>query len=732
MKNNNRNEIGKKNIAGSCCCGGEHSEKEVEGSCCCGAEHTEKEVERSCCCGGDHAEKEVEGSCCCGAEHNSKINSCCGGKHIDYQKDGFNKVALKLSVSLIFLVLGFFNWHGISNGSGILMALYYVNPSWVTVIICGMPIFMSAISTIKKKKLNSSVLISIAMIASIALEIFGFYFDFSAGGHKHSYVFAAGEIAFLMALGELIESLTVKKCRSGIERLAGLIPKEAFVKVGERLEKRSMSEIHIGDIVVVKSGEMVAVDGFVVGGEGSIDQSSVTGEYLPVDVSVGDTVYGGTLNKNGVIEVKVTKSQKDMTIAKMAELVEEASGKKAPISRLADKWAGYIVPIVLVTAVLVGIIAQFVFKVGAINSIIRAATVLVVFCPCALALATPTAIAAGLGNAAKNGVLIKSGASLEELSRVKTICFDKTGTLTEGKILLDSILAIGISEDELLKKVASIELYSEHPLATAIVSKAEGLEYYTAKNIITLQGVGLEGNVNGSIVGVYSYQKAIERGVDVSNIKSEVEIQLGKGNTVVVAVVDKKLCGMFSFSDTIRANAVDVISELNESGYKTVMLTGDNQKSAEYIGEICKISEVKHSLMPEAKLKAIADMQASGQKVCMLGDGINDAPSLKLADVSFAMGALGSDIAIDTADIAILNSDLNKFGDTLKLAKRSIFAIKRNIVIAMMVNVLAVIASTLGWLNPVSGALVHNCTSILVVLSSAMLLKSKGRKQAHY
>lgn len=671
-----------------------------------------------------HGSGEVSCSCCdMTAKYTAEDNS----KKLD--KDTLRQIII-LAVSLVFLIPGYFNWHEISGGHGALMAFYYVNPAWVSVILCGIPLYIKAYKALSHKKLNAAVLISIAMTASIVLEIVGLCgINVSTDAHSHSYVFAAGEIAFLMGLGELLEDLTVKKCRSGIQRLVSLIPKEAFVKQEDgTLIKTPLENINVGDIVVIKAGELVAVDGKVVKGEASIDQSSLTGEYLPVDVAAGDSVFGGTMNKNGVIEVEVTKLQKDMTIAKMAELTIEAEGKKAPISRVADKWVGIIVPIVLLTSFIVGLIAAFGFKLGAVQSIIRAVTILVVFCPCALALATPTAVAAGLGNAAKNGVLIKSGGALEVLSHTDTVCFDKTGTMTEGKIVLDEVVAVDMSEDELIKLTASVEKYSEHPLAIAVMNRADKNDLYDVENIKTLQGVGILAEYCGSEVLVMSYKKAVENGIELGAVQERIDLALSVGKTVVVVLMDGVLCGMLAFSDTIRENAKDVMSELAQTGYNTVMLTGDNQKSAEFIAEQCNIKTVKHSLMPQDKLGEIEQLQKDGHKVVMVGDGINDAPSLKLADCSFAMGAMGSDIAVDTADMAILNSDIQKVNDTIRLSKRVIFGIKRNIIIAMTINVIAVICSLMGWLNPATGALVHNCTSVLVVASSALLLYNPKKR----
>lgn len=730
-----------------CCCGGDvKKHHEVDDYDCCGnavKTHKHEDDDYDCCGNGVKHHHDDGDDCCCGGEehHHEEGCSCgCGGEVPKKKKkrrlSGVQVRIIVLAISLVFLVVGYFNWHHISMDSGLkwLMAFYYVNPAWVAVILCGVPIAITAVKALAKKKVNSPQFITLAMLASIVLEIMCLAgIQMETTGHNHSYVFAAGEIAFLMRLGGLLESLTVAKCRSGIERLVALVPKEAYVKQEDgSLVKTRLRNIEIGDIVVVKSGELVAVDGVIVKGEASIDQSSLTGEYLPVDVTVGDNVYGGTMNKNGVIEVRVTKLEKDMTIAKMAELAVEAEGKKAPIARLADKAVRIILPIVLVTSLIVGIVSGFAFELTWVQALVRAVTVLVVFCPCALALATPTAVAAGLGNSARNGVLIKSGEALENLSHMDTVCFDKTGTLTEGKIALDKVVALDRSEDELVRLVASVEKFSEHPLALAVLEKAKDMTLLDVENVKTLQGIGICAFVDGYEILVESLKNAVANGIDLSKVQADIDEQLAVGKTVVIVLEDSVLAGILAFSDTVKEDAKDVVASLEAKGLKSIMLTGDNEKSAKYIAEQCGVGEVEHSLMPADKLAEIERLQNEGHKVVMVGDGVNDAPSLKLADCSFAMGAMGSDIAIDSADITILGDDLKKVDDTLKLSKRVIFAIKRNIAIAMTINAIAVVLSFLGFLQPWSGALVHNGTSILVVASSALLLynfKKKTKKQ---
>ncbi|MEG2414025.1 MAG: cation-translocating P-type ATPase, partial [Clostridia bacterium] len=697
--------------------------------CHCHESGKEKQSETSSCCASSHKPSAQVSACGCGGEHSSQSACGCGGLHSDGGKRANMIMLAKILVSLGFLILGFLDWHSIGQNVKWLMVFHYFNPAWIAVVLCGIPIFAGAINSLANKKITASVLISVAMLSAIVLEIVGFFYPIDGdGGHTHSYVFVAGEVAFLMAIGGAIEDWTVGKTKAGIARLVGLIPKEAFVKVGDKLEKRSLADIKIGDIVVAKAGEMIAVDGEIISGSSSVDVSSVTGEYVPAELTVGDKVYGGTFSKTGAIEIRVEKLLQDMTIAKMAELVEEAQGKKAPISRVADRWASVIVPTAIGLSIVVGLVAGLAFKTSVVEAIIRSITVLIVFCPCSLALATPTAIAAGLGNSARNGVLVKSGASLEVLSKADTICFDKTGTLTEGALTVCDIVVDGVEENELLKLCASVENYSEHPLAAAVARKAEGLGIYQSSDIEILQGVGVVGKANGKEIKLLSFAQAVKSKCNLDKFATQADELLAQGKTLVVALVDGATAGLLAFSDTIRQDARQVIDTLNKGGYATIMLTGDNEKSARYVAEKCGIQQVKFGLLPQEKLQVIKDLQAGGHKVCMVGDGINDAPSLKLADCSLAMGALGSDIAIETADMAILNSDMNKIVDTLALSKRALGTIKRNIILAMSINLVAIILSMFGILTPMSGAIVHNVTSILVVLSSAMLLR-KGKSQ---
>ena len=522
---------------------------------------------------------------CCGNDghHHEEVGCCCGGE----KKKGSQKGdIIKLAVSFVFLVLGFFNWHKIG-----FVPFYYVNPAWVAVILCGIPIFITAVKTLAKKKIKVPVLISTAMLACIALEILGFFVDISMGSHSHSYVFAAGEVAWLMTLGQMIEAMTVKKTRSGIEALVNLIPKEANVKCDDGFEKRELSQIEVGDVVIVKAGEMIAVDGNILVGDTSVNQSSVTGESLPVDKRVGDFVYGGTFNVSGSIEVEVTKPVKEMTVAKMAELVEEASGTKAPIAMVADKWASVIVPCAILLALAVGLISAFALKLSWSESLVRGVTILVVFCPCSLALATPTALSAGLGYGAKHGILIKSGTALETLAKTTVIAFDKTGTLTKGQVVLNEVCT-DMEERKFLEYVSAIEQYSDHPLAKAVINYIDFTPKAVA-NTHTEGGIGIGGEVDGvsvEILGVSRYEG------ELGHFAETVERAKNIGATVTVVLVDKTLHGVLVFSDTIKESATEAVAQIRGMGIKTLMLTGDNAQSGRKIADLCGVDEVRAEL----------------------------------------------------------------------------------------------------------------------------------------
>lgn len=679
----------------------------------------------SCC---NHSHEEV-GSL--NQDHDHGASCGCG---IAHEKDNINRTFIFLAIALVSLIVSFLN----------LEIFHYFDPAWIAVILCGYPIFKGAFSALKnERQITSALLISVAIIASIALEVVrlsGMMGE--SDGHGHGYIFAAGEIAFLMGVGGLIEEWTVRKARSGIEKLMKLAPTTVRIKSSSGIIETEIENIKIGDIAVIKPGEIIGVDGEIIMGTTSVDQSSVTGESVPVDKNTGDSVFSGTMNKNGAIEVRITKEVKDMTVNKLISLVEEAEGKKSPISRLADKWASYIVPTAIAVAFIVFGLTYFVFDLSLIDAVIRGVTILVVFCPCSLSLATPTAVAAGIGNGSGRGILIKSGAAIEELAKVKTVAFDKTGTLTEGDMKVVEIFSPEMEEKEFRILMASAESYSDHPIAKAITRFAQGENLIEPSHTEAIVGIGAKSVIGDKEVILCAYDKIHEvilkyaegfgsfteaankgKNISIEYVNKSREF-FDRGETVIGSIVNGKLVGLIGISDTLRKETKSSIEKLKAEGYDVIMLTGDNEKSARIMSEAAGNIDFKHSLLPEDKLKLIEELKTKG-KVCMIGDGINDTPALAIADASVAMGALGSDAAIETADVSLMTSDIGKVPDLLRLSKEVLFTIKRNIGISMTINVLAVILSTMGVLNPVTGAIVHNISSVFVVLSSALILTKK-------
>lgn len=434
---------------------------------------------------------------------------------------------------------------------------------------------------------------------------------------------------------------------------------------------------------------------------------------MPVDKIKGDNVYTGTINCFGSIDIKVSESFSDSSLNKMISLVKQEEDNKAPMQRTVDKFSTWFVP----TACVIAIITYFVTK-----DITRAVTVLVVFCPCALALATPTSIVAAIGQVTKFGVLIKSGEALERMGQINVVAFDKTGTLTHGNLAVSNIISIKVSENELLKIVGSTEIRSEHPIGKAIVSfvKEKKIDLFDTEEFSMVVGKGVISKIQDKRI-LCGNEKLMSE--EVNNLISELR---GQGKAIVITAIQESVIGIIALSDIIKENANSMIDKLLKSGISdTILLTGDNKKAAEYIGNKVGIKEIKSSLLPEDKASEIVNIQNRGQLICMVGDGVNDAPALKTATVGVAMGTIGSNIAIEAADIAIMGDDISKIGYIKRLSNATLKTIKFNIIAAMAINIVAIILSVMGLLNPVTGALVHNVGSVLVVLNAALLYDRK-------
>lgn len=611
---------------------------------------------------------------------------------------GIKKDIVLIIVSGIFLLLSIFN-----------VPLPF-NPAWVAIILCGVPIILEAIiGLITAFDIKADVLVSLALIASICIR----------------ENFAAAEVAFIMQLGALLEDLTVAKARSGIEKLVHLTPQTARVINSGKEDIISAEKVRVGDIIRVLPGETIPADGIITLGTTSVNQAVMTGESLPVDKNIGDDVSSGTINQFGTFEMKATKVGEDSSIQRMIRLVQSADAGKAKIVGIADRWAAWIVVIALTAALLTWIIT---------GQIIRAVTILVVFCPCALVLATPTAIMAAIGNATKRGFLVREGDALERLANVKKIAFDKTGTLTHGTPKVTSVQSIlpQFSEYEVYSVAASAEMYSEHPLGKAIVKcykKANGNDIVTPKDFEMLPGRGVSAKVNGIQILAGNKELLEEHGIVPDNsVTNVISLHKDRGSTIVYVSADNKLIGFISLSDTLRKESMAMLDDLRLLNVSPVLLTGDNENSANTISNELGISEYYAECLPEDKLNYIDKCQRENKNICMIGDGINDAPALKKADVGIAMGGIGSDIAIDAADIALVNDEVKELPHLMGLSKRMMTTIKCNLTFSMVLNFIAIILAIIGILNPVVGALVHNAGSVLVIINSALLLKWRKRK----
>ncbi len=571
--------------------------------------------------------------------------------------------------------------------------------AWISILLCGIPIVLEAIiGLVTAFDIKADVLVSLALIASVCI-------------HED---FAAGEVAFIMQLGGLLEDLTVARARAGIEKLVHLTPQTAR-RITEGTESIIPAEnVRVGDIIRVLPGETIPVDGVILSGQTSINQAVMTGESLPVDKSVGDEVSSGTVNQFGAFEMRATKVGEDSAIQRMIRLVQSANADKAKIVGLADRWATWIVVIALSAAVLTWLFT---------HEIIRSVTILVVFCPCALVLATPTAIMAAIGNATKHGFLVREGDALERLSSVSKITFDKTGTLTNGTPVVTAVKSVSdYSDEEIYRYAAAAEKLSEHPLGKAIV-KCYEKELPTVSDFCMAPGEGVSAVLQGKTIHAGNEKLLQKQGLSASTLSDAVAA--APGSTVIYVAIDQTLAGYIVLSDTLRREAPQVIRNLTSLHVSPVLLTGDHANAAAFIAGQLGIQEVKADCLPEDKLRAIEDLQHRGDRVCMIGDGINDAPALKKADVGIAMGGIGSDIAVDAADIALVNDEIREIPHLFALSKRMMCTIKLNLAFSMSLNFLAIVLAITGLLGPVIGALVHNAGSVLVIINSALLLNWK-------
>ena len=570
--------------------------------------------------------------------------------------------------------------------------------SWIAVILCGIPIFREcAEGLITEFDIKADLLVSIAIVASIII----------------GEVFAAGEIATIMAIGGFLEEYTVSKTQGRIKELANMTPQVA-VRIRNGKEERILaSEVQIGDILKVLPGESIPTDGRIINGETSIDQSTLTGESIPVDKKANDDVYSGTINLYGSFTMETTKISDDSSLQKLIKLVESSSPENANVVRQADKWATFVVAIAFTAAILTYL---YTFEIA------RSVTILVVFCPCALVLATPTAIMAAIGNLTKYGILVKDGASIEELARTDELVFDKTGTLTYGTPEVVDI--ISNNPKKMMRMLASLESKSEHPIAKAIVKYYDNAEELLDIEDFTMHiGKGVTGIINGSKVIAGNINLMESENIDLKDYKSE------SSDITIFVAENGRLIGNVLLADTLRENSKETIRNLKKLRIKTTLLTGDNEKTARHIAKEVKVRNVKFNCLPEDKTNYIRGEQMLGHNIAMIGDGVNDAPSLKKANVGIAMGKIGSEISVEAANITLINDNVGDIPHLIGIARKTVRTINISIAFALTLNVVAMALAILGILNPIEGALIHNIGSVAVITYSSTLIKYRMSKR---
>ena len=570
-------------------------------------------------------------------------------------------------------------------------------------IVAGYQVAVSAYNTLKMKVISINLLVTIAAVGAV---IIGEYWE-------------AAAVTFLFAFGSYLESRTTAKARDAIRDLMDLAPNLATVIRGGEEKEIAAEEVEIEETVIVRPGEKIPVDGSVIKGKSEVNQAAITGESIPVRKEKGDEVFSGTINKNGYLEIKTEKVGDDTTFGRIIELVEEAQEEKAPTQKLMERFSKYYTPGII----LLSLISYFIS-----GSVRLSLTLLVIGCPGALVISTPISIVAGIGNGAKKGILIKGGEYLEKSGEIDMVAFDKTGTLSKGEAEVDQIMTFDKSETEVLRLAAIAEFNSEHHLARAIKKKAEKTlkaEINSPVSFETQTGKGITAQIDGKEIMIGNSRLFKEQGIEISQQIEEQKNKLEEqGKTVVLVAESDQIIALISIADKPRKNAYDIVEKLKQVGIKkVVMLTGDNQRIAESVASELKLDGYKAELLPEDKVKAVEEYQNEGYKVAMVGDGINDTPSLVTADIGIAMGAAGTDAAIDTADITLMADDLNKLPYAIGLSKSANRNIKQNVVFAVLV-VFALLAGVLGQkVFLASGMLVHELSVLIVIFNAMRLLR---------
>ena len=584
------------------------------------------------------------------------------------------------------------------------------------ILIGGYSLFIKGFKNLVRLNFDMNTLMTVAILGAAAIGEWG----------------EGATVVILFAISEALERYSMDKARQSIESLMDIAPKEALIRRGNEEMMVPVDDIQVGDIMIVKPGQKLAMDGIVIKGTSTLNQAAITGESVPVAKTVGDEVFAGTLNEEGLLEVKVTKRVEDTTLSKIIHLVEEAQAERAPSQAFVDRFAKYYTPAIIIFALLLAVIPPLFMGADWIEWIYRGLAVLVVGCPCALVISTPVSIVTAIGNAAKNGVLIKGGIYLEEAGSLKVIAFDKTGTLTKGVPSVTDVVTYNGNENELMAITAAIEKGSQHPLASAIIRKAEedGLNFndVSVKEFQSITGKGVKAKVNNEMYYVGSpglFEELLPNGIQ-SEIKEQITTLQTQGKTVMALGTEKEILALIAVADEIRESSKEVIRKLHQVGIeKTVMLTGDNQRTAEAIGKQVGVSDIKADLLPEDKLNFIKELRDKYRSVAMVGDGVNDAPALAASTVGVAMGGAGTDTALETADIALMSDDLSKLPYTIKLSRKALAIIKQNITFSLGIKVLALLLIVPGWLTLWLAIFADMGATLIVTLNSMRLLKVK-------
>lgn len=580
-----------------------------------------------------------------------------------------------------------------------------------SMIMGGYTLFRKGLKNLFRLKFDMSTLMTIAIIGAALIGEWG----------------EGATVVILFAISEALERYSMNKARRSIESLMEIAPKEAFIRRGDKETTVPVEDIKIGDIMIVKPGQKLAMDGIVLSGTSTINQSAITGESVPVTRTEGDEVFAGTLNGEGLLEVKVTKHVEDTTLAKIIHLVEEAQAEKAPSQAFVDRFAKYYTPAIIVFAWFIVIIPPLFFGADWNKWIYEGLAVLVVGCPCALVVSTPVAVVTAIGNAARNGVLIKGGVHLEEAGALKAIAFDKTGTLTKGTPAVTNILAFGKNEQEILKVAAAIEKGSQHPLASAIVQKAadDHLDDHQLKatDFRSITGKGVKAQVDGLVYYIGNLDLFEDLSVNIcSHIRKRIAALQAEGKTVMIVGTEHQIYGLIAVTDELRNTASQAIEELNNLEIETVMLTGDSKRTASAVGKLAGVEKIHADLLPENKLTLIKKLREKHKHVAMVGDGVNDAPALAASNVGVAMGGAGTDTALETADIALMSDELEKLPFTIKLSRKALAIIKQNITFSLVIKALALLLVIPGWLTLWIAIFADMGATLLVTLNSLRLL----------